>query len=318
MKKALSIILAIGLILLLVGGIIFVITMSALGWDFNKISGISSADQTYTEAEATKNLVIKFESTDIDVVFDETAEKISITYPQKTLKNGNKYNEITIVEKDGTLQISEKVYWYRAWLLFNFNNSKVTVRIPASRALDFSVKSDNGNICFFETGSFNSLKAETNNGNITTKPGAKISAGSTKMYTDNGDVKITNFNALSLELETDNGEIYLSDVEIAEKFTATTSNGDIELRGKLSAQKVDIETDNGEVEAKSGLIDAKEIILSTDNGDIEATLAGKKEDYSVSIDKNHTSDSNISNNATGVRRLEIEVDNGDIEIYFTA
>ena len=80
MNRIFSKLLVIGLFLILASLIIAVIGLSVIGWDFSKISGISLTEDTYAELDKITEINVNIDSSDVRLVFDDTAEAVTVTY----------------------------------------------------------------------------------------------------------------------------------------------------------------------------------------------------------------------------------------------
>ena len=139
---------------------------------------------------------------------------------------------------------------------------------------------------------------------------------SLNIETHNGDIDLDgNFTANDVNIETNNGDIEIQKSLTANTLTAELDNGTFEVDGALTVKTLTVELDNGDIEAEDGLITAQEIYFTTDNGDIEANLFGKVTDYKITV---HTDNgkANVQNSLTGERTLYIKTHNGDAEITF--
>jgi len=318
MKKFLSKLLVFGLIFILLGGIVFLVGLAASGWSLEKLSGITVTDTAYTESEAktVNRLNIDFDNTDVKIIFDESADAISVTYPTKTSRNGKKLTSVSIVETESTLTLKEKNHWRINLFLWDFSDEKLTVILPADRGISLYIDTDNGDIRSEGKGALANMVLSVDNGDIDTTQSDITTSGKLSFDTDNGDVKIGKFDTVSLSADSDNGDITLGDGAASDKIELSTDNGDIKFKGRIASPHLTIETDNGDVETEGGgLADAERINIETDNGDIEIKLSGSKSDYTVSI-KNDLGDSNITSQQGGSKSLSIDSDLGDIEVYF--
>lgn len=318
MKKFLSKLLVFGLIFILLGGIVFLVGFAASGWSLERLSGITVADTVYTESEE-KNLSklnIDFNNSDVKIVFDENADRISVTYPTKTSKNGKILTSVSIVETESTLALKEKTHWINNLFLWDFSDERMTVILPAERAISLSVDTDNGDIKTEGKGILKDMTLSTDNGDVDTTLSEIISQGKLSFETDNGDIKTGKFDTVSLSADSDSGDITLTDGAASDKIELSTDNGDVKIKGRIAVSLLTIETDNGDVETENGgLIDAERTNIETDNGDIEIKLTGSKNDYTVSL-KKELGDSNITSQTGGSKYLSIDSDLGDIEVYF--
>jgi DUF4097 and DUF4098 domain-containing protein YvlB len=300
MRKILKRFTLIGLLLTLLGGVIFLVGFAMSGFDIHKMGNIQIEEKQYSESAENPitSISLDFNLADFEILFDDDAESIFIEYPQRQTKKGKNLSKITLTETENSVTITEtnNKFFLSA---FNFVSPVVRVTLPASRTYDLSVESNTGDITILGNGTLSSLFLETSTGDTSTKRANLTCLGECEIETNTGDVYLGNFEADNLSISTD--------------------TGDIELFGRLKANLLDIEVDTGDIEADDGVIDAVHIVLSADTGDIEATLLGNPSDYAIAADTD-TGDSNISSSlgSSPTRWLEVETDTGDIDITFIA
>ena len=299
MKKSLWILLIIGIILTLVGGVVFVVGFASTGWNYKALAATQVETVRYMESAENPltSLTLDFENSDISVVFDETAESVIVDYPLLQNKKGKNLSKITVNETDGNLILIEKIDSWRVGM-WDFTSPKVLVTLPASRVYALAIDTDNGDVKLTGAG-------QTTNVGINT---------------DNGDIKITGIaceNAITLN--TDNGEMFLENIT-AKTLTVETDNDDIRMYGNILAEHIKMETDNGDITAENGAIDGKNLIFESDNGDIKLRLAGKQADYAILVETENGK-CNVSptlNASPNSRNFKADSSNGDILLTFVA
>jgi len=145
----------------------------------------------------------------------------------------------------------------------------VTVEMPAE--LPMTLNGDNGDVDV--QGITAALSVYTDNGAIT----LDSPSGTVTAMSDNGRIEIDNSTATQLKIETDNGDVSVTNRVAPTSLTATTDNGSIELEIPGDQKYVlDTQTDNGTVDVKVG-VDSDSphrITATTDNGDISVRPIG--------------------------------------------
>ena len=302
---------------LLLGGILFFLGFAISGFNIHALSNVRFAQKHYEERaeQEITSLTLDFDVSDFQIVFDENATGVQIDYPQKQNRRGKNLSVILLTETENSLTVKETK---EKFILspFNFSSPKTTVRLPASRAYDLTIKTDTGDISLQEDGNFSSLALETDTGDITV---LGATAQTVRFETDTGDISLIDTQARDLAIDLDTGDLRLENVTVENKLLTETDTGDVTLAKTVKALEISIETDTGDIKARGALVDATTVHLSTDTGDVTATLAGEYAHYAVSV-KTHTGDSNIATNLEftehTTRSLKIETDTGDIKIYF--
>jgi len=203
MKKLLSRLVKIGLVLTLLGGIIFVAAFAASDFNFEKMSGIVTTTETYTESDGftANKLVLDFDTTDIKLNFDENATKISIQYNEKITKKGDTLSYVTPSERDGIITLIETKNWKENLFLWDFKTPTVTVTIPKERVLELVIETDTGDVTITGTGTLNGAEISTDTGDVYATRATLISTKAIKFEADTGDVKLKNLTAAGLDSE---------------------------------------------------------------------------------------------------------------------
>ncbi|MBQ8658607.1 MAG: DUF4097 family beta strand repeat protein [Clostridia bacterium] len=297
MKKFLKITAITGGCLALVGGFTFTIAFGATGWDVQELSNVKAEQKRYEESvdAPVERITLDLQNTDIQVVFDENAEKVSVDYSQRFKKNGDPIGKIRVNEENGELRIVEKSSWKDGFLVWDFTSYKTTVVLPCDKPYTLAVDTDNGDITVRGNGTLDSLTLSTDNGDVSTKEASLVCAEKMSMDSDNGDCTLGEISAKTVKVETDNGSVNVA--------------------GKLTASEITLETDNGNVVATKAPIQADKISIETNNGDIRAHVFGESSDYTKIIETDN-GDSNIHSAQGGAKTLVVETDNGDITVHF--
>jgi len=336
MKKLFSRLLALGIILVLIGGIVFVIGFAISGFNFKKLSSAKVVDGSFTEsADAPIDTIeLLFDTTDITVKFDDTASEISVSYQTLADRNDKAITTITAIVNSGKLTVKEECA--RKINLFPFTPStQATVTVPASRVISLVSDVDTANITVIGTATLQSVVLKTDTGDVNTKDAVIKSLTSFSVETDTGDTKLGKIDTPSLSIETDTGYTKLTEDVVTDMAKFEVDTGDITVMKSLTANKIEVELDTadlkirgniktsslfidlstGDIETDNGVVDAESIVIDGRTGDVEMTLLGKASDYTTTINQS-TGDSNIKNQVGGSRTLNISLSTGDIEIDF--
>lgn len=112
--------------------------------------------------------------------------------------------------------------------------------------------------------------------------------------TEYGFVKCEGFTVNEIELSSDRGKVTATDI---------------------TARNAEFSSDRGNVVATRINVSAS-LELSSDRGDITASIFGTQAEFKTEVEKGRRSSSNISSTNVGSKRLEIEVESGDINVTF--
>ena len=140
--------------------------------------------------------------------------------------------------------------------------------------------------------------------------------GTIKVETDNGKINVSQIELKELLADTDNGEIVIKEVE-SEKIAVETDNGDVLIED--SSGVINGKTNNGDVTLIHDSID-QSMDLETDNGEIIVKTKGKSKNVQFNV-KTDNGKVNIYGQSTtdkvigeGKIVVQLESDNGNITV----
>ena len=280
-----------GMILLLMGLILFLTGMSLTGWDFGELSTAVYKQENYTAQQQVTSLDISYNNAEVCILCDPEAQSVSVSYPVCTDRATGASAKVDITEENGVLRIKEE----SLFILINwqFQTPTLTVTLPETALETLSVRTQNGNI-----------SAE----NIATENKAEF-------ITQNGEIRISQINASELSLQTDAGGIILKNIQ-CQTLQAETDLGSVQLSGTLTADSAKFTSELGDIDLSEGVVDANNIYFSTDMGNISAKLSGKQQDYSADVtwDMGNT---NLYPYQGGNKQITVISSLGDIDITFS-
>ena len=291
--KKLKTILLIGIILLLVGGIIFVVCLGFSGWNFSFLSNVEQKSFEYVEDSQTQitDITIDYENANIQVHVDETPY-VRAVYTQAFYKNGEHAATVTLTQQQNGLKIAEKVK--ASFFVWNFTAPTVELYLPAERTYTLNLFTDNGNITLngqaYQT---HSLFLESNNGNIVV----------------NGEVH----SQTKITAETNNGNVKIKQATATQSIRLQSNNGNITSENGLTAPTLYIETNLGNLSIANA--DGQNITLETNTGNITAIIVGKQADFTIVVDTD-VGKSNLSPQTLGDKKLTVDTNVGNIHVTF--
>lgn len=286
-----------GIVLLILGLVLCIGGMTALNWDFGKLSTLHYETRSYSCKIEASSVCVNVENSDIRISLSDTAEQIEISYPAIFGRDDQQKNKIEISadENTGALTLNESsdYHWTDYLFVIQPKSPEVAIILPASFTGSLSLNTEGGDITV-RGGSFYSLELNSDYGEIT-------------LY----DTQ-TSKNTL---LRTDTGDIELNGVQVAEKLTVTVNGaGDIEADNVLAAQ-LSLYTEYGDIDI--GRINSPSINLKTDYGDIEGSIIGAETDYKITASAKVGS-CNLDDKSDGNKLLTAHTECGDIKIKFIA
>lgn len=317
MKRSTIVWLIIAASLILIGGILFVSVMSALNWDFIKLSTGTYETNTHEINEDLNAISIHTDTADIVFVPADNGECSVVCYEQSSSKH-------TVSVKDGTLtiEVTNTKKWYE-YIGINYGSPKITVYLPKAEYSALKIKESTGDIEIPNNFRFENVDIAVSTGDV--KCSTSVT-GAIKISASTGDVSLENMSAGSLNLSTSTGDITVSgavcegDLSLrvttgktrltdmtCKNITSSGNTGDISLKNVIATETITVKRSTGDVNFDSS--DAAEIFVTTDTGDVSGSLLSEK----VFLIKTDTGDVSVPDSVTG-GRCEITTDTGDIKI----
>ena len=233
-------------VLILIGCLLFAGVMTALHWDFAKLSTVTYETTTYDITDAYRNVTIVTDTADIVFVASESDKTSIVCYEQTDNKHAVAVNEDTLV-----IELMDTTEW-QDYIGVNFDSPTITVSVPQ--------------------GDYGSLSIKTSTGDIDLE---NVSADTLDLSVTTGDVTVTAVQCRQFQSSGNTGEVSLKNVIAEQNFTIKRSTGDVTLDG-CDAADMDITTDTGDVDGR--LLSDKVFFVQTSTGDIdvpETTTGGR-------------------------------------------
>lgn len=257
-----------GGLLIIIGGLLFVIGMSALKWDFYKLD---------TTEYTAKNFTVSEEITGVDFNVD--------TFPV-VIKSGSSFtldyyeasdSNVEVTIENGILKIYEKHKPFdllrKSWFSFGRLNHVYELTLPADVALDF-------------TGANGDVKFEG------------VSLSSVTLDITNADLMFNNCNFFNLGVKLTNGDIEFYDCT-ADTVTVNSTNIDFEaincnfssltVKGtnadvsviKSTVPEISLSSTNADYVLRNVNVD--NLTVKGTNLDAYILINGEREDYTVTV-----------------------------------
>ena len=309
--------LMIAISLILAGCLIFCGVMTALKWDFTKLSTYQYETNHYELRDHYESISIDTSTADIQLLPSEDSQCSVVCYEQKNMKH-------SVAVTDGTLVIKLKDTrkWYEH-IGMGFSSPKITVYIPQGEYGTLSINSSTGNVDIPEHYGFEGIDISVSTGNVNCRSSAK---GNIQIRTSTGNIHAESISAKSLTLSVSTGHVQAESITCDEgvtvsvstgktsltdvncKYITSTGNtGDVSLKNVIVTEKFSIERSTGDVNFDGS--DAAEIFVETDTGDVTGTLLSEK----IFIVQTDTGSINVPKTVTG-GKCEISTSTGDIRI----
>ena len=294
LRKILHTLLIIGAVLLLVGGIVFAVSFASTGFDLKTFSYVRPEEKTYVEQGNVTEISVTAESAHVYLYNAKAGQPLTVEYTRRKSREGDLLNDVTVVEEEGRLTLTETEESDGRLLLLDVTKPQIEIYLPADRTYEIEINIDVGN-------------ARVNG--VFSATTVVLNAKSGSIYTEK-----STFTCEALALSAVNGGINFGEVT-ADDVTASATNGSISINGNVTTDAFSATTKNGQIYYRSSVLVANDVTLQADRGNVKAKLRGKKDDYLTSITVKDGR-SNVDATETGEKKLTLIVTDGTIHIDF--
>ena len=284
MKKATRAWLIAAVSLVLIGCILFAGAMSAIGWNFSKLSTANYELNAHDIAEPFRNIALSTDTADIAFVPSEDGKCRVECYEEENARHSVAFEGDTLV-----IQRIDAQPWYDR-IGLHFGSPRITIYLPAAEYGALSIRESTGCIEIPKDFAFASADIFLTTGDIDFRASA---AKSIQIKASTGAIRVENASAGSLELFTTTGAATISGVTCRGDVTVGVSTGkanltDISCRSVISTgttgsialdrviaeSAISIERSTGNVRFSG--CDAAELHLKTSTGNITGSLLTDK------------------------------------------
>ena len=273
--------LLISALVILIGVIIFSVAMTALKWDFSKLSTSNLKTTTHTISDHFDTITIKTTTADITFVPSDGVECRVVCKEHENEKHSvNVQNGILSIE------LNDERAWYEHIGIISAS-PEITVYLPEKEYSELFIKESTGDVTIPDDFGFKRIDVSLSTGDVKNYATASEEI-SIKVTT--GDVNLERTTAGKIIVLSSTGDVNLKNTT-ADKIIITSSTGDIAFNG-IDASEIEIKTSTGDV--KGSLLSEKVFFTKSSTGDVEVpeTLSGGKckittstGDIKISIDE---------------------------------
>lgn len=316
MKTKIWIITAVSFIL--IGGIIFVGSMSMLKWNFKDISTTKYEANTYDIVEEFENISINTDTADILFVLS-TGGKCKV----ECIEEASTKHNVLINENTLNIDITDTRKWYDYISFFSFGTPRITVYLPLDKYALLTVNASTGDIEIPKEFTFDSIDIKASTGDVNSSASTvndlkiklstghidiqDITAGNMNLTTSTGGINIKSVDCSGkIETKVSTGKTILTDVK-CESLISHGNTGDMTLTNVIAIKDFNISRSTGNIKLDG--CDAEELLIETDTGDVKGSLHSDK----VFITETDTGNISVPKSTTG-GKCEITTVTGDIKI----
>ena len=300
------------------GALIFTVTLAACGWDIMKLNQTKISRVTHEITQEVHSIEIDVKTADVVLIRSSDGASRAVCDQREKMPY-----QVTVEDGRLKIQVLDFRKWYDYISFFSFGVPKVTLYLTEELYQSITVSADTGDLQIPRDFSFGNAEASTSTGDIdwhaSKCESLKLQASTGNItvnsafcvrgltaQTDTGDIRISSINSEgAIELCCTTGKIYLMDVTCRD-VSVETNTGDVVFKN-TQAETLTAQTDTGDV--RFDFSDAQTIRVTTDTGDVQGTLNSPKvfmpRTATGRIDVPKTTDGGV---------CEITTDTGDISI----
>lgn len=284
MKKATRAWLIAAASLVLIGCILFAGAMSAIGWDFSKLSTVDYELNAHEIAEPFRDIALSTDTANIAFVPSEDGKCRVECYEEENARHS------VAVEGDAlAIQRIDARPWYDR-IGLHFGSPRITIYLPAAEYGALSIRESTGSIEIPKAFAFASADISLTTGDVDFRASA---AESIQIKASTGAIRVENVSAGSLELSTTTGAATVlgatcrGDITISvstgranltdiscRSIISTGTTGSIALDRVIAESAISIERSTGNVRFSG--CDAAELHIKTSTGDVTGSLLTDK------------------------------------------
>lgn len=267
MHKNLKIWLILAAVLMVVGLVLIVISMSAYNWDFTQLDSVSFETNTHTPYDDFHSIQMDTDTADISILPSLDGTCKVVCKETENLKH-------TVEILDGVLTIREEDSrkWYEH-IGFSFSSARITVYLPEAEYQDLTIQESTGDIAIAAGLHFHNMDIKTSTGDVENYASAWETIG---IHTDTGYIRIEAVSAGTLDVTVSTGDVTIVDAT-CDNLISEGDTGDLNLKNVIAQETFKIERSTGDVSFDKS--DATDILVETETGDVTGSLLSDKVFY---------------------------------------
>ena len=184
MKRSFKICLIIAICAILAGLVIFGIIMSALGWDFTKLSTAKFETNEYEVSEQFNDINVAIDTADVVFAVSNDEKCRVVCYEDIKMPH-----TVSVESNILTINVVNEKSWYD-YIEINFSSPKITVYLPNTEYNSLVVNGDTGNIKIPQDFMFNNMDVSVDTGDVDCYASVAESA---KIAATTGNVNVCGF-----------------------------------------------------------------------------------------------------------------------------
>ena len=267
-KKKIKLWIAVSLVVS--GLLLFAGLMTALGWDFSRLSTVRYESVTHDIEQPFYSISIDTKMADITFLPAEDGVGRVVADETEKLK-------YSVSVEDGTLKIGlvDEREWHDRIGLF-FVTPKLTVYLPQKEYEALTIQASTGDVQIPGDFTFARLTVEISTGDVTL--GADVN-GQTRVKTSTGDILVENMTTGALDLRATTGDITVKNVNCVRNMDLSATTGRVSVMGIWCVGNIDVSIGTGEAELSD--VRCKKLTTVGTTGDLCMKNVTANESFSI-------------------------------------
>ncbi len=305
----------VGIILMVLGCLLFVGCTVANGFDWSRLSTEKYEKKTKTVKESFQNISITEDVANVN--FLPAADGIcKIEYDESK----NITYDITVGADTLTIKQIDNRKWYHH-IGFNFYSPTLTVYLPENEFQTLNIEADTSDITIPTGFAFQDMKIHVSTGDVSTSSDV---SGDLNVRTSTGRITVSNASPTSVTLSASTGRIEASDLNVSGSFSAKSSTGD-QKHHNITCGTATMTSSTGDKEISSLTVTEGLTVASNTGdsnfsnvtcGDASVTTSTGKQNYTnfncASANLQASTGDVTMTNLIASGHLQIQTDTGDI------
>lgn len=296
-KKTVVLIVAASLVVL--GMIVSVVGLAAMGFDFSKLGTGKSVTNTYEVDEAFENISIDNTQCDITLLPSTDGKFKAVCTSLENITHEVKVENNTLMIKE----IDDR-HWYE-YVGINLTNNEIILYLPETQYKRLTVNGNTSDIEISNKFSFESIDAIVTTGDITVK--ASVS-DTLSLESTTGEISVSGTNPKKMTLESETGKVKVGSCTV-DSLTVSTGTGDISLNSVNASGAIALTASTGEMNVTNSK--CKTLNVEVDTGDFEAENLLAEDDIII-----YTTTGEVELLSCDGGLIKIKTDTGDVYCSF--
>lgn len=277
MRKIITIILSVLIILALIGGVVALIVSS-------NPENFEEKVYEFTTTNDLKNINVSTSSSTVEIKKgNETGIKVEVEESEKT--------RYAVTYVNGTLKIVEKTTWFT---FFNFRQKKVVITVP-DQVYNVDINTISAKVILEELSNYQELSVDTSSGDIFIS-NATIT-GEMELKSSSGSIHLNEITTNeSIDAATSSGSIVYDSCKLMGRIDTSSSSGSIKLKN-CEAKAMKLSTSSGSIEINLTNTDVDNIKAISSSGSIRIFLSENISGFTINAKTSSGHyESNFANN----------------------